>query len=375
MNPISAILHKEWTDLRQDRMILLGTVIPTSVLTALPLLGTWVATHFSDGEAPSAVEQFPHLANAGLSRIELGQALIGQQAVILFLMLPLIIPSVIASYSIVGEKTRRTLEPMLATPVRSWELLAGKFLASLIPSLILSWIAAAVYTVGMYKMVVSAKALSFIINETWLLVVLLCGPLLALLAIALMVAVSTRVSDPRTAQQLSGFLIMPLVGLVLPAPLRPRSHAHPLALTSQTPQPESQGRRPPPCLTTTSVSPTAKQSLSAQPVMICPPRRVRYCRGDALRRPRGDGTRIAIRHPLAPDPHPLLKGEGRRPQTAGRDHPVRLNRTLEESEKSPDEPTYTITRNSFTPDTLLHRPGCTPRQHPLHFRPSTIGTQ
>ena len=57
MNPISAILHKEWTDLRQDKMILLGTVIPTAVLTTLPLLGAWVATHFSDGEAPSAVKR------------------------------------------------------------------------------------------------------------------------------------------------------------------------------------------------------------------------------------------------------------------------------------------------------------------------------
>ena len=215
MNPISAILQKEWADLRQDKMILLGTVIPSAVLTAVPLMGAWAASRFSDGEAPSAAKEFPHLANAGLSRIELGQALIGQQAVILFLMLPLIIPSVIASYSIVGEKTRRTLEPILATPVRSWELLLGKFLAALIPSLILSWVAAAVYTVGMIRLVVSPKALLFIINETWLLVVLLCGPLLALLAIALMVAVSARVSDPRTAQQLSGFLIMPLVGLII----------------------------------------------------------------------------------------------------------------------------------------------------------------
>jgi ABC-2 type transport system permease protein len=215
MHPIVAILHKEWADLRQDRLILLGTVIPSAVLTAVPLLGASVAAGFSDGEAPVAIQEFPHLANAGLTRIELGQALIGQQAVILFLMLPLIIPSVIASYSIVGEKTRRTLEPLLATPVRSWELLAGKFLAALIPSLVLSWVAAAVYTLGMYRIVVSTRALSFIINETWLLVVLLCGPLLALLAIALMVAVSARVNDPRTAQQLSGFLIMPLVGVIM----------------------------------------------------------------------------------------------------------------------------------------------------------------
>lgn len=215
MNPIAAIVQKEWADLRQDRLILFGTIVPAVVLTGLPLLGAGVATRFQDGNALATVQEYPHLVNAGLTRIELGQALIGQQAVILFLMLPLVIPSVIASYSIVGEKTRRTLEPLLATPVHSWELLMGKFLAALIPSMLLTWIAAAVYTIGMFRIVVSAKALSFIINESWLLIVLLCGPLLALLAIALMVAVSARVNDPRTAQQLSGFLIMPLVGLIM----------------------------------------------------------------------------------------------------------------------------------------------------------------
>ena len=215
MNPITAIMHKEWADLRQDRMILFGTVVPAAVLTALPLLGASVATRFRDGDDLSSANEFPHLVDAGLTRIELGQALIGQQAVVLFLMLPLIIPAVIASYSIVGEKTRRTLEPLLATPVQSWELLTGKFLAALIPSLLLTWIAAAIYTIGMYQVVVSPKALGYIINGTWLLIVLLCGPLLALLAIALMVAISARVNDPRTAQQLSGFLIMPLVGMIM----------------------------------------------------------------------------------------------------------------------------------------------------------------
>src|SRR4051794_708838 len=65
-------------------------------------------------------------ALAGLTPAELAQAVVGVQFSTLFVLLPIITPSVLASYSVVGEKTNRTLEPLLATPVRTWELLLGK---------------------------------------------------------------------------------------------------------------------------------------------------------------------------------------------------------------------------------------------------------
>jgi ABC-2 type transport system permease protein len=67
----------------------------------------------------------------------------------------------------------------------------------------------------MAALAVSPRVWHLVITPTWLICILLCGPLLALLAIALMVAISTRVNDPRTAQQLSGFLVMPLTAVVV----------------------------------------------------------------------------------------------------------------------------------------------------------------
>ena len=49
----------------------------------------------------------------------------------------------------------------------------------------------------------------------WLIVFLLWTPALALIGIALMVAVSSRVNDPRTAQQFSAALVLPFLGLFI----------------------------------------------------------------------------------------------------------------------------------------------------------------
>ena len=58
---------------------------------------------------------------------------------LLFMMMPLIIPITIAAYSIVGEKTTRSLEPLLATPITTAELLIGKGLAAAIPAIAATW--------------------------------------------------------------------------------------------------------------------------------------------------------------------------------------------------------------------------------------------
>src|SRR5262245_54123271 len=137
MNKIGILLHKEWLELKQQRSLILGIIALPVLLTAIPLISL-----FALGSAPPAgnTDEFtrelirtnPLLA--GMSEQEASQAILGQAFSTMFLLMPMILPSIIASYSIVGEKTNRTLEPLLATPVQTWELLAGKILASLIPT-------------------------------------------------------------------------------------------------------------------------------------------------------------------------------------------------------------------------------------------------
>jgi ABC-2 type transport system permease protein len=65
-------------------------------------------------------------------------------ATMYFVLIPAILPSIIASYSFVGEKIEKSLEPLLATPTTDGELLLGKSLASFIPCMVVTYVGAAI---------------------------------------------------------------------------------------------------------------------------------------------------------------------------------------------------------------------------------------
>ena len=213
MSKIPVILQKEWLELRSDRGLLLSTLLPPLLLTLLPIGIVYGAGRVPDDDILTMGAALNNPAFAGMSALELGQALIGQQLALLFLLMPLIIPSILASYSIVGEKTRRTLEPILATPIATWELLLGKSLAAFIPAVGLTFLCGGIFVAAMRLLAVSPRVFAAIINPGWLIVFALCSPLLAVISIALMVAVSSRVNDPRTAQQLSAVAVVPLMAV------------------------------------------------------------------------------------------------------------------------------------------------------------------
>jgi ABC-2 type transport system permease protein len=51
------------------------------------------------------------------------------------------------------------------------------------------------------------------IDARWLLAIFVVGPLMALLAVNLSVIISSRVNDPRVAEQLSMVVIVPVLGI------------------------------------------------------------------------------------------------------------------------------------------------------------------
>jgi ABC-2 type transport system permease protein len=128
--------------------------------------------------------------------------------------MPIIIPITIAAYSIVGEKTTRSLEPLLATPITTEELLAGKSLAAAIPAVVATYACFIIFILLLPVTGVSATVQQYVSGPIWLLAVFLAGPLVAILAVNFAVMVSSRVSDPRTAEQVSAILIVPFMALV-----------------------------------------------------------------------------------------------------------------------------------------------------------------
>jgi len=206
------VLQKEWLELRLQRGLLVATLVLPPVITAFAVAGFFAVGKLTATTIGSAAPLPPDFAS--LSQFELGQAIVGRQFSTLFLLLPIFIPSVLASYAIVGEKRERTLEPVLATPIRTWELLLGKMLAALIPALAITILSASVFVIGIVAFAVSDRVREIIVTPGWVLAVLVDTPLLALIGVALIVVLSSRVNDPRTAQQISSVLVVPVVALL-----------------------------------------------------------------------------------------------------------------------------------------------------------------
>ena len=97
MNKTLVILHKEWLDLRQDRALLLSTLALPVIWTVLAIGLTYLLGHTPDDDTAQLgiVTADPTLA--GLSNLELGQAVIGKQFGVLVLLMPLLIPGIIAA--------------------------------------------------------------------------------------------------------------------------------------------------------------------------------------------------------------------------------------------------------------------------------------
>ncbi len=209
MNKTLVIVQKEWLDLRQHPMLVLSMVALPLLFVAMPLLT------LLPGSSLHGIPESMYAANpdfAGMNTKELTQALVLQQLRVMFLILPLAIPNIIAAYSIVGEKNNRTLEPLLAAPVRTWELLLGKGLAAFLPAIAMTWVGGAIFVGEVGLISNSARVLSVVANAGWLVVLITAAPVMALLGIAVAIIISSRVNDPRTAQQLSGLLILPVLG-------------------------------------------------------------------------------------------------------------------------------------------------------------------
>jgi ABC-2 type transport system permease protein len=119
----------------------------------------------------------------------------------------------LASYSIVGEKVEKSLEPLLATPTTDGEILLGKTLAALLPTLAATYLGASIFMVAADLITSPTLGYYYYPNGTIELLLAVVVPLAALLAVEANVIVSSRVSDVRTAQQAGVLIVLPFAAL------------------------------------------------------------------------------------------------------------------------------------------------------------------
>jgi ABC-2 type transport system permease protein len=213
MRKIKTIIRKEWAQVYKNRMVVFSIVFLPLLFTAIPLVMLGVTqgagdTSIAASEIPA---QFASVCPADMTGGECFQFYLISSFMLMFMMTPLIIPVNIAAFSIVGEKTTRSLEPLLATPITTLELLAGKNLAATIPAVGATWLGFALFVVGAAIVSSSRRLVGALLDPLWLIAVFVVGPLLTVLSVNVSIMVSSRVNDPRVAEQLSAVVILPLL--------------------------------------------------------------------------------------------------------------------------------------------------------------------
>jgi uncharacterized membrane protein SpoIIM required for sporulation/ABC-type transport system involved in multi-copper enzyme maturation permease subunit len=141
-----------------------------------------------------------------------GTPLIGERLIPFLLLIvgffPMSFSLVIALESFVGERERKSLEPLLSTPLTDGQLYVGKTIASLIPALCAAYLGISVYALGL------------ILFRHWtpplllLLQILLLTSVEGLVMVAGAVVVSTRATSVRASNLLASFIIIPMALLV-----------------------------------------------------------------------------------------------------------------------------------------------------------------
>jgi ABC-2 type transport system permease protein len=82
------------------------------------------------------------------------------------------------------------------------------------PAVILTWLSFILLIVGSYLILPKPVFLAMI-RPVWLVGMALLSPLLAVLSVSSGVIVSSRVNDPRAAQQVTGIFVVPIIILSL----------------------------------------------------------------------------------------------------------------------------------------------------------------
>ncbi len=215
MSKILTIIDKEWAEVFKNRLVLFSVLFLPLFFVALPLISFGVMGSVGD-DLTNGSDPVPgaEILCQGLDEIECVQVYTLDIFTLMFMILPVMIPVTIAAYSIVGEKTMRSLEPLLATPITTTELVVGKMLAALIPAVLATWLAYGLYALGV-SLLTTSNVSARLADPLWLTAVFIVGPLLALLSVCVAIMVSSRVSDPRVAEQLSTVVLPPLILLII----------------------------------------------------------------------------------------------------------------------------------------------------------------
>jgi ABC-type Na+ efflux pump permease subunit len=190
---VLAVIRKELRDYRRKRAVVVTMAVFPVLFMVQPIISLFLVPVSSLGDLHTYVVL----------------------PLLYLLLIPTIMPSTLAAYTIAGEREQGTLEPLLTTPIRQQELILGKAGAVMIPTLVLAYSVYAIFLVCVELFANAAIASAVFHQGPVLLGLVLFAPLLAGWAVVVGMGVSVRANEVRVAQQLGVLASFPPIGLIV----------------------------------------------------------------------------------------------------------------------------------------------------------------
>lgn len=185
---VAAIVRKELREYRRNGNIIVATAILPLIFLIQPIVQIFT---------------LPSSASGTLHH---------EHSLLYLLAIPVLVPAVLASYAIVGERLQGSLEPILATPIRREELLLGKAAAAFLPTVAIAYLVFGVFA-GIVELFAHPAVAAALIQGPQLAAQLVFTPLLTAWSVWVGIAISARCTDPRTAGQLAILASLPTVAV------------------------------------------------------------------------------------------------------------------------------------------------------------------
>jgi ABC-type Na+ efflux pump permease subunit len=186
---VAAVVRREVRDFRRNRFVIGSMTVMPFIFLITPLITLFKVPDSTSG--PQA------------------KAAVGVITLFLFIV-PIVVPPVIAAYSVVGERDQGTLEPVLTAPIQPSELLLGKATAVFIPAVAIAYAMYAVIAISI-RLGAAPVVRTVVFHPPQVVAQILFTPLLAAWSIWACIGISTRATDVRVAQQLGTLAGLPLL--------------------------------------------------------------------------------------------------------------------------------------------------------------------
>jgi ABC-type multidrug transport system permease subunit len=218
---VFVIAGRDLRNVARGRMVLLPLLVVPTLLLLTPPLTLAIANAAPESLAAELAPLFTRLPSDISDRLPSEPSHWAIELLLiyvfapLFLVVPVLAASMTAADSVVGERERGTLEGLLHTPTTDRELLLGKVLTPWLVALLVAIACAVAYGAIANTVLAQYGLPPAFPNRLWLVLVLWVSPAAAAFGVGMVVVLSTRVKTFQETNQVAGFVVLPIVGLVV----------------------------------------------------------------------------------------------------------------------------------------------------------------